>query len=482
MRPLLRWLIEDDTRLVQADRATHTYMVGQSGTGKSRALESWAMQDIMAGHGIGVIDPHGDLFQDLLFHLSGRPELAERVVILDPCDPNWVVSFNPLEAVRDVPQERLALFLTDVVIKMWKINPTTAPRMIWLLTNSFLALADLGLTLLDLPRFLLDADYRDEFLPRLRHPNVRAYFTGEFPKPRWLVHEWVTPVLNKIGGLIFDSDVRLMLAKGAPLSFRDVLDRQLILLAHFPKGILGEESSALLGAFVVAQFQKAALSRADASNRPPYVLYLDEFQNYTTDNIKDILSESRKYGLSLTLAHQYLEQLSPELRSAVLNTTGTLACFRVGYHDAVQLSKEVFPSREFLAPSQWRFDLRNIARLPFISAEAQRQPLGWEGLAEKLANLRPREFWMRRRGPHAPVKLRSLDMPDPLLTPEIQASVRRLRDVSGRIYGRRKKTVQQNLAEEAGTAPGPPRPARDAKPKAPVDDKKNGNGFSPWGQ
>lgn len=482
MNQYLRWLIEDDTRLTLADRAAHTYVIGQPGTGKSRALESWAMQDIAAGLGVAVIDPHGDLFHNLLFRLSDKPEHFKRVVVLDPCDPNWVVSFNPLEAVRDVPPGRLALFLTDVVIRIWKITPTAAPRMVWLLTNSFLALADLGLTLLDLPRFLLDREFREDYLPRLRHETVRAYFRDEFPKLRWLVHEWATPVLNKIGGLIFDADVRLMLAKGSPLNFREVLDRQLILLAHLPKGILGEESSALLGAFIVAQFQKAALSRADVTHRPPYILYLDEFQNYTSDNIKDILSESRKYGLSLTLAHQYLDQLAPELRSAVLNTTGTLACFRVGYHDAWQLSKEIFPSREFLAPDTWNFNLQHLARLPFITVDRQRQPLGWEGLTEKLANLPAREFWMRRRGVHTPAKLRTLDVPDPRITSEAEIKIRHLRDVSGNLYGRSKEELRQKLAAQPAPVPAKPSDKPKSRPAAKKEDGETANEFSFWGQ
>ena len=481
MRQSLRWFIHDDARLTVADRSTHTYVVGQSGTGKSRALESWAVQDITAGLGVAVIDPHGDLFQNLLFRLSDKPELFERLIILDPCDPNWVVSFNPLEAVRDISQERLALFLTDVVIRIWKVAPSTAPRMVWLLTNSFLALAELGLTLLDLPRFLLDREYREDFLPRLRHPTVRAYFCDEFPKPRWLVHEWATPVLNKIGGLIFDTDVRFMLAKGRPLNFREVIDRQLILLAHLPKGILGEESSALFGAFILAQLQKAALSRADATTRPPYVLYLDEFQNYTSDNIKDILSESRKYGLSLTLAHQYLEQLAPELRSAVLNTPGTLACFRVGFHDAVLLAKEVFPSREYLAPDKWEFSLQHLARLPFITADRQKQPLGWEGLAEKLANMPAREFWMRRRGPNTPVKLRTLDVPDPQLTPQVQADIRRMRDTSGQLYGRPKEDVRRSMAAQEPPAPKPAQKSK-SQPDAKREKESQTEEFSLWGQ
>src|SRR5207253_475749 len=134
--------------------------------------------------------------------------------------------------------------------------------------------------------------------------------------------------------------------------FRKILDGNRVLLVNLTKGILGEGNSAMLGAFIVAHLQQAALSRADTRKREPFYLYLDEFQNYTTDNIKDILAESRKYGLSLILAHQYLKQLAGDLQAAVLNTAGTLACFRVGYQDASLLAREIFPPEFLRQPKQ----------------------------------------------------------------------------------------------------------------------------------
>jgi len=447
MRQLFRWLLESRVDfLTPAQRATHTYVIGQPGTGKSRALESWVMQDIACGRGVGVIDPHGDLFQSLLVRLSSKPEVWERVVILDPCNQKWTVSFNPLEAAGGFSQERMAAFLTDVVIKIWRLDTASAPRLIWLLTNTFLALSSLGLTLPDLPRFLLDRAFRESLLPRLVNERARSYFLFEFPKSRGAIHQWITPVLNKIGSLVFDPDLRLMLAGGSKLDFRAVLDRKLILLVNLPKGILGEGTSALLGAFIVAHLQKAALSRANANLRVPYFLYLDEFQNYTTDNIKDILSESRKYALSLTLAHQYLDQLSPDLRSAVLNTAGTLICFRVGYHDARQLVHEIFPSPDFLTVSERAFRINRIGSLPFLAVEERQKPLRWEGLAQVLTKLSPREFWSKQRGTCKPIKRRTLEISDPIITSKIRSAKRELLDVSGRQFGR----LKQNLRREFG--------------------------------
>lgn len=456
MNPLARALLGHDPICMTAgERAMHTHVIGQPGTGKSRALESWALQDMLAGRGVTVIDPHGDLYGHLVAHLALRPALWSRVVLVDPCDPKWTVGFNPLEAVPGLSQERLALFLTDMVVKVWKLDPASSPRLVWLLTNTFLALLDLGLSLLELPRFLLDAAYRQRLLPRLSHEAVRAYFAYEFPQSQAASHQWVTPLLNKLGGLLFDRDVRLMLAARPSLNFRAVLDERRILLVHLPKGTLGEGTSALVGAFLVAHLQKAALSRANTPERVPHTLYLDEFQNYTTDNLQDILSESRKYGLSLILAHQYLDQLAPELQSAVLNTAGALVCFRVGYQDAVQLAKVLFPSPDFLTRSEARLRLRRLWGLPLLTLEAGERALRWEGLAQMLASLPPREFWVRQRGHPAPVRARTLTMEAPPATAELSEQVRRLRDATGARTGQLKAQVRQALARHAWD-PAPP--------------------------
>lgn len=448
MSTLMEWVMgHKRSELPAKHRATHTYIVGQSGTGKSRVLESWIMQDILAGRGVSVIDPHGDLFQNLVSRLATRSQVWERVVILDPLDPNWVVGFNPLEAVAHLHPERLALYMTDVAIKIWKLNPTSAPRMVWLLSNSFLALSDLGLSLLDLPRFLVDQTYRASLLPRVRNHTARDYFLYEFPKRDASVHQWVTPVLNKIGGLIFDPEVRLMFSGESTINFREIMDRQMILLVNLPKGILGEGSSALVAAFLVAHMQRAALARADSQNRTPFYLYLDEFQNYTTDNTKDILSESRKYALSLTLAHQYLDQLSGELLSEVLNTAGTLVSFRVGYHDARQSAKEIFPGPDFIETFETHLKFRHMHQVPIPFLRNSTKPLGWDGLASELANLKFRQFLVRKRGPTKPIKLHSFDMPDPVYTRELRQQIKTLRDYSGQHFGRRKQKTENRTPE-----------------------------------
>ncbi len=454
MNKLSRWIAESDISSLSArDRSIHTYVIGQPGMGKSRALESWIMQDVAAGHGVGVIDPHGDLFQHLVFRLANMRNVWERVVIIDPCNKKWVTTFNPLEAVSGFSQERLALFLTDILGKIWQLDMANAPRTMWLLTNSFLALSILGLTLLDLPRFLMDRDFRENLLLRLTHTGVRAYFENEYPRQPAATHQWATPVLNKIGGLIFDPDTCLMLAGKARISFREILDRQHILLVNLPKGIIGEGVSSLLGAFIVAHLQKAALARANSHMRPPFYLYLDEFQNYTTDNIKDILSESRKYSLSLTLVHQYLDQLSSYMRSAVLNTAGSLVCFRVGYQDGYELVKEFFPRRELPVTGQIGFRNQQSGPghlIPLLNFNSKDY---WEDLTQLLVTLRAREFWLKRRGAARPSMHRTFNMPQPKLTSENWKKVHEFYDVSGRRCSRLKEVVRMKVKSGFYTAP-----------------------------
>jgi hypothetical protein len=445
MTQLMQWLLRDDTIRLPRERATHSYVIGQPGTGKSRALESWIMQDIAAGHGVGVIDPHGDLFRNLLVRLSFKPEVWERIVIIDPCSKHWVTTFNPLDALPGYSTQRLALFLSDIIGKIWKLDLASAPRTTWLLSNTFLALAELDLTLLHLPRFLLDRGYREGLLPGLTNPSALTFFEYEYPKSAAAVHQWTSPVLNKIGNLIFDPDMSLLLAGRPRIRFRQIMDQQLILLVNLPKGTIGEGVSALMGAFIVAHIQKSALARENSHQRPPFYLYLDEFQNYTTDNIRDILSESRKYCLSLILVNQYLEQLTPEIRSALLNTAGSIACFRTGYQDAYELAKEIFPSQHS-AESENRLDS------PLFSARwphgfgSQRQPAEWDQLAGSLSGLRFREFWHKERGAYRPTKQRTYDMPLPQITEDVMRNVWSLVAGSGKLYSRSKEAVQKEVA------------------------------------
>ncbi|MEX1248671.1 MAG: hypothetical protein WEA61_09325 [Anaerolineales bacterium] len=435
-----KWLMgHSEVALSERQRSMHTYVIGQSGMGKSKALETWVIQDVLAGRGVGVIDPHGDLFNHLIAWLAKHPEFWRKVILIDPTDPTWSIGFNPLEATDHTSSQRLALFMTDVCIKLWKLEVSSAPRLVWLLTNTLLALSNLGLTLSDLPRFLADRDFRSEQLSHITLPNVRGYFEHEFPRSENGAQQWIAPVLNKLGALLFDPDVSLMFSGKSTVDFRHVIDNQMIMLVNLPKGILSEGLSSLIAALLVALIQKAALSRADTPYRSPFYLYLDEFQHYTTDNITDILSESRKYRLSLTLAHQYLEQLPTEIRHAVLNTAGSLVSFRVGYDDARVLAKEIFLSSHEIRHIEPRFYMRQrgVQALPHLEKTTI------DELARELAILPARQFWYRRRGLYQPVKEVSLWLSDPHMTTELRKQMQELRDFSGNRFAHRKADFKQ---------------------------------------
>ena len=426
--------------LKTAQRGTHTYIIGQPGTGKSRLMESWVMQDIHAGHGVCVIDPHGDLFQNILSKVAQNPSLWSRVLIIDPCDEEYAVNLNPLNPPVGISSERTAWFLTDIILKIWKLKPNDAPRMTWLMANTFSALSDLQLSITSTSRFLMDADYRSGLVNQIRNESTRSYFQLEFPHTKGGTHQWVTPLLNKLGSFLHDPDISAMFTEAKGINFRTQMDKRRIILVHIPKGILGENTSNLLGAFIVAQIQQAALSRNTSAERQPYYLYLDEFQNYTADNISDILSESRKYELSMVLAHQYLDQLDRNIQAAVLNTSGTIACFRVGYDDALRLAKHVFPSKDFDAKVKVSVDFRRQASIliPHITEKKERG--GWDQLAYLISNQNNREFWVRTRTSKNPKHLRSKHVPTIHRTKELEKKIRNLVDMSGRRYARLKKS------------------------------------------
>ena len=444
--------------LGQRVRSTHTYVIGATGAGKSRAMETWILQDARRGRGFGVIDPAGDLFSHSLSRLAillaGKPDLLERVVIVNPLDPQWMVGFNPLEILPGEVPERKAKFLADVITKVWRADPLIVTRMRRLMYHTFLALMGLGLTLLELPDFLVDEDFRGPLLANLEDKELERYWAKEFPKSFRDRTVWMQSTLNRLGDLVTDPDIRLMVGQlKSTINFRETMDRGLILLVNTPKGILGEQNTYLLDAFFLAQIQQAAMSRADMpeSRRNPFYLYLDEFQNYTTEGIHEILAESRKYGLSLIVAHQFLGQLRdvPVLKEAILNTVGNTVCFQVGPEDAAELAPIIFnPDLNTVKDRQLQF--HNLGGVPIPHFRKTYRPLleVREALSQKLKELDPRYFWYKRRGVGKPRHFRSLDASDPILCEADQERLRQLIEMAGRKYARLKGEVKRELAEE----------------------------------
>jgi len=327
------------------DRLSHVHVLGKTGVGKSTLLETLISHDLQAGNGFALIDPHGDLAENVVERAStvhGRD-----IVHLDAADPNQPYGYNPLRRVRDDRIPLAASGLLDTFRKLWP--DAWGTRMEHVLRCSLYTLLERsGSTLPDLLRLYADKDFRQAVTKRTRNPVIRDFWKNEFERysDRYRA-EVVAPIQNKLGALLADPTLyRILVTPGVDLHFRQIMDTGGVLIANLAKGRLGEDSSATLGSLLVSTIGLAALSRADvpAAGRRPYFLYVDEFQSFTTLAFANMLSELRKYGLGLTLAHQYFHQLDPDVRYAVLGNTGTLISFRVGPEDAAVLAREFQPT------------------------------------------------------------------------------------------------------------------------------------------
>ena len=340
------------TRLVWGDdhpfgiralnRQRHVYVIGQTGTGKSTLLTSCIAQDMAAGQGLCLIDPHGDLVDDVLDRVP--PARIGDVVLLDPTDLDYVVGWNPFYRVPEAERALVASNMVAAFRHVW--GDSWGPRLEYILFNSVAALLDAPdacrATFLSVARLLVDPLYRGRALIYVRDPRVRSFFRDEFDRwPDRQLAEALGPVQNKIGQVIAHPQVRAALCQWRPsFNLDDILARRKILLLRLPKGAIGADPANLMGSLLVAGLLQATMRRAPEA-RVPFHLYIDEFQNFTTDAFASILSESRKYALTLTIGHQYLDQLLPSVRSAVLGNVGSLIVFRVGAGDADVLAAEL---------------------------------------------------------------------------------------------------------------------------------------------
>lgn len=319
-------------------RIRHAYVIGASGTGKSSLFLNMVIQDVHNGEGVGVLDPHGDLVDQILGHIP--EERTEDVVLLDPSDEAYPVGFNILSAHSELEKNLLG---SDLVAVFRRLSTTWGDQMGSVLANAILAFLEneRGGTLADLRRFLVESEFRDVFLSTVSDPEVVYYWQKEFPllkgKPQ-------APILTRLDAFLRPKLIRYMVSqKENRLNFRAIMDGRKIFLAKLAQGAIGEANAYLLGALLVSKFHQLAMGRQDvaASDRPPFYLYIDEFQNFVTPSMASVLSGARKYHLGLVLAHQELRQLSsrdPEVASAVISNPATRICFRLGDADAKKLA------------------------------------------------------------------------------------------------------------------------------------------------
>ncbi|MCD6500697.1 type IV secretion system DNA-binding domain-containing protein [bacterium] len=326
------------------DRRRHVYVVGKTGMGKTELLKNMAIQDIKQGNGIGFVDPHGEAAEELLDFVPKNR--IKDVVYFNPADLNFPIAFNVMEKVDVEHRHLVASGLMGVFKKIWP--DVWSARMEYILNNSILALLEYpGSTLLGINRMLADPDYRKKVVDEITDPVIKAFWIREFARyTQRLEAEATAAIQNKVGQFISAPLIRNIVGQTtSSVDMRKVMDDGKILILNLSKGRIGEDASKLLGGLLITKLQLAAMSRVDTpeSQRKDFFLYVDEFQNFATESFVNILSEARKYRLSLILAHQYISQMEETVRDAVFGNIGTLISFRVGAEDAEYLEKEFSP-------------------------------------------------------------------------------------------------------------------------------------------
>jgi hypothetical protein len=334
----------DSFGIKRVDRRRHLYAVGKSGSGKSKLLELLIKADIDDGKGFGILDPHGDLVDNVMRFIPKHR--IKDVIYFDPADTAFPISFNPLETVDEEYKMQVTIGFLEIFKKLFGSNWTD--RLEHVLRYTVLALLDSpNTTVLSILKMLTDKNYRQTIVARIQDNVVKNFWVSEFAG--WSEKfdaEAITPLLNKVGQFVATNMIRNII--GQPdnrIDIRDIMDNKKILLMKVSKGLLGEENSGLMGSMIITKLYQAAMSRADIQEeqREDFYFYVDEFQNFATDTFSEILSEARKYRLNLTLAHQYMGQLSDIVRKTVFGNVGSMISFRVGADDAEILQEEYNP-------------------------------------------------------------------------------------------------------------------------------------------
>jgi hypothetical protein len=336
------------------DRLRHAYVIGKTGVGKSKFLVGQMIDDIAYGKWIAVVDPHGDLIDEIMMHIPASRK--DDVIIFDPTDEAYPFCFNPLTIEKWESKQVLAKGFIDIFKKFFGANWN--PKLEHVLRMLFLGLLDVPKsTVFDIIRALTDKDFRYMMIEHVQDDVVRNFWTNEFAGwSQQFNSEAIMPILNKVGQLLsIDMVKNIFVSSENKLNLRDIMDTKKILLIKLPKGRLQEEIMGFLGAMLVTKIYQTAMGRTgtDKSARTPFFLYIDEFQNFATDTFSEILSEARKYGLGLTIAHQFLRQIPENLIHAIFWNIGTLVSFRVSAEDSRIMSGH-------FDPYVWAYDLANL--------------------------------------------------------------------------------------------------------------------------
>jgi hypothetical protein len=339
-------------RIKRNDRRRHIYVIGQTGTGKTTLLKNIIQQDIENGDGVCFIDPHGDVAQEILGLIPENR--IEDVIYFNPGDTRRPIGLNILEYSPDRPEDKTFIIntLIEIIDKLYNLQLTGGPMFEQYLRNALLLIMDdpsWGNTLIDVSRVFTNKYFRDELLDKCKNPLVVEFWRGQalrIEEGEFSLESMTVWITSKLNPFITNDFVRPIVAQSkSSLNFREIIDNQKILIVNLSKGKLGETSAYLLGMIIVSKILLAAFSRVDTPEelRKDFYLFLDEFQNFAFKGIASILSEARKYRLSMVLAHQFIKQLIEEISAAVFGNVGTSIIFRVGAEDADFLEKLVSP-------------------------------------------------------------------------------------------------------------------------------------------
>ena len=324
------------------DRSGHIYVIGKTGTGKSTLLLNMAISDIKQNHGFAVFDPHGDLSDEILKHVTA--ERRKDLIYVDPSDATHSIAFNPIYNIPGEYHHLVASGLISTFKRIWA--DSWGPRMEYILRMTLLTLLEYKeATLLDIQPLLTDKAYRDLILYKVTNTHLLVFWHNEFDKyPPSFRQEAISPVLNKMGLFATCLPLKNIVSqKNRDFKMQEIMDKGKILILNLSKGKLGEDVCSLLGSMILTSIQLAALHRAKQKTRRRFYVFVDEMHSFVSLSFIDILSEARKYGLCLFLAHQYIEQLPEKIRKAIFGNVGTIISFRVGAEDAEVLAKEFQP-------------------------------------------------------------------------------------------------------------------------------------------
>lgn len=413
------------------DRRRHMYIIGKSGVGKSKFLELMIRQDIAHGHGLCLIDPHGDVIEEILKFIP--EERIRDTVVIDPSDIDWPISFNPLANVNPELKHQVAQGLIEVMGRQFGANWT--PRLEHVLRFTLLALLDFPMaSIRGMISMLTDRKYRQKAVEYIEDEMVKRFWAIEFAD--WSEKfdtEAIIPLVNKLGQLLANPYLRYIFGqKENKIDLEEIMNTKKILLINLSKGKLGEENSSFFGSMLITKLKQAGMARAamPEEEREDFYLYVDEFHNLVTTTFESLFTESRKYGLALTVAHQYLAQLLAQVKATVLGNVGTIVVFRVGGEDAQSLEAEmtpIFKAKDMVNLGMQEFYIKMTVdgdtADPFSAETLKVLPPAHESFKEKIIEFSRKTYAISRDEAKKRLEQEEAELLGLSTSPELQASV-----------------------------------------------------------